>query len=663
MGQAKQETPRWRRKPAPSPQAVVLKGRHLKAYVAQQAAIQAAAGMPAPEAKAQQGLLARTGAYRFRRHLVPVWILLGIVTIGWGCHAAHSGKAEGIGIAVGVLTAAALFIAARSLKGFARKASIAIGALALTWIPVLALAGMAAPWPALLFASWLPLMWAWAKRYRWRPQEEQKPEPRAGDIVRWGQLAAEKKWNATLGDPEHLAGGGVRYPIRCDGIKTVVGNVLSASENVAGAWHKPMTEAYAERSPDGIPSTGFLTILSGDSLMRGREWDGQGIHPETGIAVVGRFADGKPAHVKFLTRRYGTRHALVSGTTGSGKTEFLNLIVFIAIASGFVPIILDPQEGQSLPFWRGRCLYFSGTSECISGINGLHAGMLDRSRRLSRMPWDDDGIAMDGMPFYDQELTGLSPFLIIFDEAHMVLRGSDKPSRKATEQTAEVGRLARKTGGALWLGTTLPSLTDLGGEQVLRDVLRGGNAIGFRMANPVATGMLGFEKDLSQIPRYFRNGKETAGLCYISGPDNRPDAPMRTDIVPASMKRRVTVPTLDERFMNAMDAARAFTGSQATLTVPAAAPAAVPLTAVPAAAAAVTAADAVLKVLDREMTRGEVIAALDGAYSIRTIGDALGKLTADGKAAKVSHGTYAPVRASLHAVSGSGHGTEGASAS
>jgi hypothetical protein len=105
-----------------------------------------------------------------------------------------------------------------------------------------------------------------------------------------------------------------------------------------------MTEAYAERDPQGVTSRGYLTILGRETLMKPREWNGAGIDPATGMAFAGRYADGSPMHLKFLTPRYGTRHALVSGTTGSGKTELLNLICWIAIVSGIVPVILDPQE-------------------------------------------------------------------------------------------------------------------------------------------------------------------------------------------------------------------------------------------------------------------------------------------------------------------------------
>jgi hypothetical protein len=187
-------------------------------------------------------------------------------------------------------------------------------------------------------------------------------------------------------------------------------------------------------------------------------------------------------------------------------------------------------------------------------VTALHAAMLARSAYLSQLRWDDDGIPMRGMPFYDRDLTGLPPVLILFDEAHMLLKGDTKDSRAIVEKTVEIGRLGRKTGMALWLATHVPSLSELGGQQALRDMLRGGNVISVRTANRVATGMLGLQKDPSEIPMFFADGKETYGLGYVAGPDNRPDAPMRTDLVPKAMRRKVPpVPVIDDRFAEVMD--------------------------------------------------------------------------------------------------------------
>jgi len=672
--QPKAEVPRWRRgqqQRARQRETEAL-ARSVSVHLARQAQARPGSTLPPGVNKA----LATSGTYRYRRHLPPFAWVLWVIAAGLGTHQAHAWR---VGVALAAATAVGLWLLTRHLPSFTRRCSLGMAWLTVVWLPALSLFGPKPDLP-LLLCCWVAVLIPWVKHYRWVREEEAPPQPAgpASDYVTWNLLAAEKKWNATLGTVEELPGGGRRYPIRTDGIKTTIGNVLSIPENVSGAWHKPMTEAYAERSPDGITSRGHLTILGRDTLMRVQEWNGKGIDPQTGTARVGRFADVAAACVKFYTRRYGTRHALVSGTTGSGKSEFLNLLIFIAIECGYiVPVVLDPQEGQSLPYWRDRCLYAPGRPECLNMLRGLHAGMLDRSRYLASLRWDDDGVPMRGMGFFDHVLTGLPIPLIIFDEAHMLLSGTSKDNRKAVEYTLEIGRLGRKTGTGLWLGTHLPSLSDLGGEQALRDMLRGGNVVSFRTANTVATGMLGLQKDPSLIPPYFADGKETAGLGYIVGPDNRPDAPFRTDLVPKAMKRRnPAVPALDDRFAEAMDRAMKQGGVQ--LPMPAAT--AAPLAAVPPppddepAPEGRTASDAILAVLDEaggELDRGELVMRAGNLvttqwgrarpFSIRGMQDALTKLTETGRIAKTGHGTYAPLRTSIHIVGASAATSTGVS--
>jgi hypothetical protein len=650
------EIPRWRRGNTPQqPQNVIqVKGRRAVKLLRELDVPQAGqAGRQPDGAAAANDVLARTGAWRLRRQFPPFAWGAGLAASGAALHAAphHAilGPVAGIGAAV------VLILFTRHLSAFARRWCDAAAFLTLAWLTALAAAGFGAPAPAMLALTWIPFAVAWGRHYRIRPGEgRQEPEqaPPDDDRQRWNALAEARRWNATLGQVQPLPGGGRRYPVQADGIKTTIKDILNAPDNVAGAWHKPVTETYTERDPYGVTTRGFLTILGSDTLMTVREWDGGGIDPQTGLARFARFADSSPAHLKFYTPRYGTRHALVSGTTGSGKTELLNLICFIALASGrFIPVVLDPQEGQSLPFWRDRVLYAAGLDACHVMLRGLHAGMLDRSRYLASLRWDDDGIAMRGMPFFDYELTGLPMPLIIFDEAHMALKGRTKAEQQIVEKTTEIGRLGRKTGTGLWLATHIPSLAELGGEQALRDMLRGGNVVSMRTANRVGAGMLGLEKDPSEIPQYFADGEETYGLGYAAGPDNRPDAPMRTDLVPKALRRNVPpVPQLDDRFLEAMDRAMRGDGG---VTAPAAAAASPSEASEADGPDGHRCADAVLQVLsDRRapMDRGEIIKwagelvttgwGRDKPFSIRSVGDALRGLTEAGTVVKVRDGVY-----------------------
>ena len=584
------EVPVWQRRRAATAAGraggqqpwVQLSGRRaeraVQAAMAAQQAIAAPAGVSrAPGARAAViPVRAPRGPWRFRKHLQPfIWLAL-LLAAGAGLHAAPRALWWGMAAAAVVPGVMLLVSGQRDQDGkhiftrWARRFVAGQAGLTSFWLAVMAVLGVRVtfPWVLLTGAPFLAL-WAW--RYRWRPKAEAGKGPAAaGDAETFAALCEEQKWRAHLGRADDLPAGGRRYPVQCDGVKTVMKKILAVPDNVAGAWHSTVSECYAERDPKGVTSRGYLTILPGNSLQAGRFWGGKGMDPATGMVCIGRFADGAGAHMKWYTPRYGTRHDLISGTTGSGKSEVLNLYVFAALATGwFVPVICDPQEGQSLPFWRDKCLYASGVGEVQRMLRGLHAGFLDRSSYLSTLAWDDEGVAMPGMPFFDYELTGLPMPLIILDEAHMVLKDGNKEQRQITSDVVEMARLIRKAGGKMTLATQIPGLSELGGQQALRDMLRGGNVWSGRTANKVASGMVGLEKDPSELPRFFGDGSETAGLGYTSGPDNRPDAPMRTDRVGREhYKNPPPVSLLDDRFLEVMDKAMKAAVSPTSAAVP-----------------------------------------------------------------------------------------------
>ena len=583
------EVPRWR-KAAVSPQVRKggpwwwrrddpvlaaggkLNGRQSRVLAAQAGQLQQAMQVQLLASMQQTGTAAAAApavlkrrTWRFRKHVQPfVWLAVLLVA-GAVLHAVPSPAVWGL--VAGVVVPAGVWLAASQkrkdktyvLKPWTRGFVAGEGVVSGLWLPVLAWHGVRA-WGVWVLLSWLPFIGLWARRYAWRPDPKpaEKAVPPADDAATFAALCAEQKWRAKLGPAVRLDGGGRRYPIQCDGVKTVTKKILAAPDNVAGAWHSAVTEVYAERDPQGVTSRGFLTILPGGSLQQGRAWDGQGMD-RAGLVRHGRFADGSDAHEKWYEPRYGCYHGLNSGTTGSGKTELLNLKIFIALATGwFVPVILDPQEGQSLPFWRDRCLYASGEEQVGRRLRGLYAGFQDRSSQLASWKWSDDGVDYPGMPFFDYELLGgqFKIPLIILDEAHLVLKDGNRWQRQITGDVVDMARLIRKAGGKMELATQLPSLVDLGGSQALRDMLRGGNVWSGRTANKVAGGMLGLEKDPSEIPKLFPDMSKTAGLSYADGPDVRPDAPMRTDLVGKDYYRDPPpVPVLDDRFLEVMDAA------------------------------------------------------------------------------------------------------------
>ena len=246
--QAVKEVPRWRRgqQARTRQQEKEALAKAVAAHLARQAAPPAVPGVNAA--------LAKTGAYRYRRHLVPVIWLAWVLAWGLGTSHAHNWK---LALVAAVLTAAGIWLFTRHLpvcpeaaprkhaKCFTRHAWQAMAVLAALWIPALCLTGFAPHWPHLLVGLYralvlLPMLavtGAWVKHYRFRPAEHPS---RGGEAERLRDLepARREEVERPSRHGQQLPGGGRRYPIRTDGIKTTIGNILGALENVSGAWHK-----------------------------------------------------------------------------------------------------------------------------------------------------------------------------------------------------------------------------------------------------------------------------------------------------------------------------------------------------------------------------------------------------------------------------------------
>lgn len=640
--QAKRPVPRWKRgKQQHNAMPVQLRGRHAKALTRE---LIKAGQQPAKAGKegtaTANDMLARSGAWRFRRHLPPFGLLacltLAGVILPRTAHPLLFGNLAGLAAPV------LMVLSTRHLSRYARHAADAWAGFTSLWLPAIGIFGFGRPIPALLALTWAPLAALWVRHYRWRPDPQEKTKAAVSDIVTWDRLTARRKWAGQLTSPQEIPGGR-KWQIELDGIETHIGQVMAEPRAIAAAWGKPQTEAYVEPHPTGIESRGVLTILKTGTLQGIQEWDGQGIS-ENGIGRIARFADSQPAHVRFFVRRDGTRHGLIAGASGAGKTITLDLFIWLAITSKIpvVPVILDPQNGQSLPQWRGRLPYAAGVEECIAMLRGLHAGMLRRSHDLAAMTWkDEDGHENRGMSFFDPVITGLPVVLIIIDEAPVMLSGAGnaKLAAESVRLAGEIAKLGRKTGVSLWPVAQVPSLSELG-DQVVRSMLVGGNVVCLRTGDRVSAGMLGLETDPSVLPKYFPDGEPTGGLGYVVGPDNR-QAPMRISPVPAAMRRSIPpIPVLDDRFAEVMQSVMTYYGgTQGTLEPgsPSPAPAADDA---PEGRRCIDAVWQVLADSGKPMERGEVIKWVnelattgwgrDKPFSIRAIGDACAKL-AEGK--------------------------------
>jgi len=625
---ARKEVPRWRRgRKIPPPQVAGPRGRYPQGAVVPR-------GMP-PGVRAWE--VAPRETWRFRKHLVPFAWLAGLIASS-GLRAAPHPLLWGLAasIAVPVL----MVLLTRHLADWTRRAVDVAALFTSVWIPLLAMLPLRSCTPWLLL-TWAPFLAAWVKHYRWRPLTPgQRPDVPLSDTAVWEKLAARRRWTGTLTGLEQIEGGR-KWAIRLDGSETHIGQVMAEPRAIAAAWDKAQTEAYVEPDPSGVESRGVLTLLRSGTLESPCEWDGTGFAAD-GTARTGRFADSMPARIRCWVPRDGTRHMLVAGCMGSGKSEYLNLVIWLALTGQIpvVPVILDPQNGQSLPQWRGKVLYAAGVDECARMSRGLTAGLMDRSRRMASMTWDDDGHEVRGMQFFDHALSGLPVIMPITDEAPLLLSGdgNQKLAAEMVRLQAVRAKLGRKTGDAEVLAAQVPSLGELQ-DQALRSMFVGGNVVCLRTGDRVSGGMVGLQADPYSLPKYFRSGEPTQGLGYVVSVDNR-QAPFRSDLVPGRMRHQpVEVPQLEDGFREAMESAMGGISPTASFPPPPPLPSA-PESAETEGRRCIDAVWLVLSERDGEMTRGDIIKWVndlatgawgrDRPFTIKAVGDALRDLV-DGK--------------------------------
>lgn len=681
MRQARPLAPRWR-KPPPPP-VIQVSGRRAARQMSRAIAAQAGVrpGQVLP-------------VFRFRMHLIPfAWgFLLSCVSLG--LYLTH--RRGVVDVATGVTGGLLIVLLSRHLSAFARKASLWAGCLTALWLPLIAALGPK-PFLPLSGGCWAVLAGCWSHHYRIRPVP---PAPELDEIGLWAE---------TLGARGRLAGsqlsvlenipGGTRFRLRLSRGEQDTADVFGMAKRIASLFGKPVTEAFPERFPDAREHEAVLTLLRRNTLATVVRWDGETIDPATGLAVIGDYPDGKPVLFRFWSPGSGARQSVVVGVTGSGKSYLLYLLICLALTSEVpvIPIVLDPQGGQSLPDVRGAVPYARGTDQCMIALRALEAGIMARSDHLSTRPWtDQEGVEHPGTDFFDPHHCGLPLIFPVFDEAHLVI--NSQYGAEATRIVGNLVKLNRKAGAHMILASHALLLSELG-DNTLRAMVVSGNAIALRTGEGFSGGVIGLEADPKLLPLAFPDGSETHGLGYVKGPSNRPDSPMRARLVANPRKVALAHPAkaMDPVFGDAFLSSVTW---QAALERPGAAELAVslgistdeiarardavaagildappgaPLTLAAAlpddspAPGGQTAADAILAVLTRPMERGELLELVEAKarewgrqpWVIRGVTGPLKKLTEEGRVVRTpipgrpSEGIYAPPRPSLTVVGGS----------
>jgi hypothetical protein len=283
-------------------------------------------------------------AWRYRSELAPVAVTGALAAAGGWLHAAHPGAA--VAVLAGSLAAACAVAVLGARAGLARPAERAYaGAVLLAggaWLALAAALGpLTRPLPLSLGigAVVLSVPW-WAHRRRRARVRVERTLAAWPDIARAVGLAGSAVMSATV----DVWGWRARFRLARGQTITDVMARIAAIESGLGTF-RGAVRVYP--TPDDRANRFELRVLDSDPHADAIPWPGPSMTSVTEPAELGPFEDAMPCRVLFLRR-----HVLLGGSTGSGKSGGLNVLMGNLTACADVVIwAIDLKRGMELGPW------------------------------------------------------------------------------------------------------------------------------------------------------------------------------------------------------------------------------------------------------------------------------------------------------------------------
>jgi hypothetical protein len=300
-------------------------------------------GLPVPAA-----LIVARLAWRYRSEIAPATMAGVVLVAGWWLHHGHASQWPWLLTASG-LAAAALFVLGARL-GLARLAERVYASVVVLmvggWLAAAALLGpFTTPMPQLLGAGTflLAVPW-WAHRRRRARARVQRALSAWPDISKAIGLPGSKIQSATV----DLWGWRARVKLaRGQTIADMTARIPGV-ESALGTY-RGAVRVYP--TGDGKANRCELRVLDTDPHAEAIRWQGPSARSITEPVDLGPFEDAEQCRVSFLRR-----HALFAGTTGSGKSGGLNvLMATLAACDNVVIWAIDLKNGMELQPW-GPCI-------------------------------------------------------------------------------------------------------------------------------------------------------------------------------------------------------------------------------------------------------------------------------------------------------------------
>nr|WP_255643340.1 hypothetical protein [Actinoplanes polyasparticus] len=286
-------------------------------------------------------------------------------------------------------------------------------------------------------------------------------------------------------------------------------------------------------------SIGWLRVQPDNPLAETRLWTGPAASDwKRGTSVIGRFDDGQLMSYQWWTKT-GAAHDLISGCTGSGKSELVAQLILASLHSNGLVLdwVGDPQGGQSYGALKDQVDWFARDKSEIKLM--LLAAVKEMHRR-------NDELSRQNIKTWFATLA--MPLLVItLDEVQSYI---DDPDILALVEML-VGQ-ARKCGIKMRLITQVPAAYNLGGSTYIKEQLKAGQTLIFRAMTDIA-GRSAVDGDVPVDPTMLplawgKNtcaaGETTAGLMFLQGLNGR-DVYGRADYTGEKMEKWLVNPAGD----------------------------------------------------------------------------------------------------------------------
>lgn len=320
-------------------------------------------------------------------------------------------------------------------------------------------------------------------------------------------------------DPDRI---GWRATIRLPGGKLTTSHAMQRTviEQIASAFEVDPTSVIIEPHLSRAGNLATIMVLTTNPLETNQVFTAPSLNLDTGFFNAGIYADGSIAPWRLWTPGSGANHGLVAGTTGSGKSGFLNVLCTeVHLCDRTVLWLGDPDNGASVPDWQDAAdWYAGGVTEIQRMLIGAYQVMRYRMRSRGRQNWTDDkGRERRGRGWFTPT-PEFPQLVVVIDESPDAL--VDDLSRAIVARIVKKGR---KVGVSIILVTQVPSVSELGGDITIRSMISSTNVAMFRTSDRLSKHM-GIPADLpidpANLPVVWPNGESTAGLGYLVGAGN-----------------------------------------------------------------------------------------------------------------------------------------------